>query len=542
MLNTLILNQFKYFINDNKKNLIIYTIFLLSYSPLEILLFSYVMVLLYEKISKNKIKNSYLSKITCILFFIVVIIRLVKKKYETFLIPKLLNHFRYSLYENVVEQSKKIYKDINTSPIITSLISISNSLQNIIFNLFSMMIPRIFCSIFIVICLLFINPNIGCISICYSIIIIFILYYLFKKCYQKCKDKIIAFNLNNSIIEDSIKNINSIIISNFKNQQDDVIRKNELNYQNKFISSLNCSFNFNFIFTIAIVFYFSICIHLTIKNKTISYFNKTSSLIFVSYLTAFSKYLFDQFPVLINDYLYLKNSENYYQNITNIKSAKIKLQGNLSLKNISLSIDNIPIFNNLNLNIYPKDKIIIKGDSGSGKSTLFKLILGYSFNQFKGNYYIENKNINDLDIDFFRQQINYTEQYPKYLNNSIINIIKSGTGVSYDNIQMFIRKYKIKNLQKIINIKNIGNNGYKLSGGQKQMISIIKSFIIYKPLVLLDEPSSNLDNYHVNILNKIIDDSESTIIIVSHDSRLLNQLKVKNIYVLKNKKIKKLKN
>lgn len=530
-------NYFKNFAKKNKKGLSLYSIFLLSYNPIEIFLFCYVIVIFYDKMGKkeNLLKIGILC---CILFIIVYLNRLIKKYFEKNLIPDLLVYLRKGLYNDTVQTFKHNYKEIDIGGIMTSFVFISSSLNNIIFNLFSTILPKIFTIIFMTIFMIICNKTLGKITIVYFILLSLLIYKLIKECKTICKKKIKQFEKNNSKIEDYFKNMSTIIIKSSKNQNSDLLNIEDL-YRNKYKESLNCSLKINVFFSILLIIYFLICIYTVINyQKNLDNYIKISSLVIISYVASFSGYLFDQIPVLMNDYELLQNTKKYYNKILKKKTIKQNFKNNLILKNIKLSLDKKEIFNNLNLEIKKKNKIIITGESGSGKSTLMKILLGFNTNNYKGEYQIDGTSVENIDIDDFRSQINYCEQQSKLFANSVIYNINYGINVEKYKIINFVNHYNIKNLKSIIKQKNIGPNGYKISGGQKQMINIVKCFLQNKSIILMDEPSANLDDYHFNILKKLIQEKvNSTFVIITHDSRF-NHLKSFKHYKIINKNIK----
>ena len=129
-------NYFKNFAKKNKKELSLYSILLLSYNPIEIFLFCYVIVIFYDKMSKKK-NLIKIGLLCCMLFIIVYLNRLIKKYFEKNLIPDLLVYLRKGLYNDTVQSFKHNYKEIDIGGIMTSFVFISSSLNSIIFNLFS---------------------------------------------------------------------------------------------------------------------------------------------------------------------------------------------------------------------------------------------------------------------------------------------------------------------------------------------------------------------------------------------------------------------
>ena len=537
MKNILWENLYKFF-NKNKAFITRYTILLSTQSPLEIFLFSYLCAIFYNNLSKNTGNTKWIGFVCCVLFAIVYFNRLIKKNYEKSLVPKLMSYFRINLYQNTINNLKINPREIHSGDILTSLISISTSLNNIVFNLFTLILPRYLSSIFIILFLLFMNPKVGLITLVYFILITSLVIYFYQRCSPICRKKIKKYENVNAKIEESIKNANTIITNSNVDNELKKIKTHENGLFNAFKESLGCSYDINKIFTIIIVSFFSVLYYYIINyQKKIKAFTKISSLIFISYLIAFSTFVYDEIPLLINDYRMLENMTKFYNTIIGGGSKKVLFNNNLEIKNLNYKIKNNQVFTSLNFKIKRGEKVIIKGKSGSGKSTLTKIIMGFYVNDYKGKYIIDNTDINKIKIDHFRKGISYCEQHPKLFDDSVINNIKYGLKIDDGDVINFINTNKINNLQQVLKIKKIGYNGFKLSGGQKQMINICRCFLNQKNLVILDEPTSSLDDYHSSIVKKLILKSNRTFIIISHDNRL-DKISHFKYYNIENKQIK----
>lgn len=222
----------------------------------------------------------------------------------------------------------------------------------------------------------------------------------------------------------------------------------------------------------------------------------------------------------------LKISLNRIKEITSSKTyddtqEKITLNNNkITFENISFSIDNNKILQNINLEINKGEKIGIIGVTGSGKSTLFKLLL--KDNKIKeGNIFIDNYNLNDLSRRNITSNITYLPQYPSILKGSILeNIAFANTSLTMEELNKIIYTCNLENLI-TKNPQNINyaleENGKNLSGGQKQRICLARALAKNDNLLILDEPFSALDykseNTIINNLNTYY--KNKTIIILS---------------------------
>ena len=210
---------------------------------------------------------------------------------------------------------------------------------------------------------------------------------------------------------------------------------------------------------------------------------------------------------IINDKIY--NKEN------NKHSNK-----NLNMVNINLSFGKNTIFKNTTIQ-FNKGVTLIKGNSGEGKSSILKMIFGIT-NYDSGDIFYKNISKNDSSINKWRDNIFYISQFPSFFNNRQLkeNLYYGDCENSIcnaQNIDYVANKFGLSEKIKYL-LEN--SNTYSLSGGEKQIITIIKSFVTDKNIYLFDEPTASLDLNKSNIVYAIIQElkiKNKIVIIVSHD-------------------------
>ncbi|MBR3898507.1 MAG: metal ABC transporter ATP-binding protein [Bacilli bacterium] len=187
----------------------------------------------------------------------------------------------------------------------------------------------------------------------------------------------------------------------------------------------------------------------------------------------------------------------------------------IKLENLSLGYDGIPVINNINLEIEENDFVCIVGPNGSGKSTLIKGIIGL-IKPIKGKVVYETLKQNF--IGYMPQETTVDKNFPA----SVFEIVLSGT---LNNSKLFYtekeRQVALDNL-KILGIENLKDKNFPdLSGGQRQKVLLARSLCATTKLLILDEPSNNLDKTSKNELYKIITklnkEKNITIIMITHD-------------------------
>ncbi|MDO8516717.1 MAG: ABC transporter ATP-binding protein [Nanoarchaeota archaeon] len=221
------------------------------------------------------------------------------------------------------------------------------------------------------------------------------------------------------------------------------------------------------------------------------------------------------------------------------KIVKIN-DGEIEFKNVSFDYGKRKIFENFSLKIPKNMKVALVGHSGSGKSTLVKLLYRfYDINH--GKILIDGKDIRDFKQEFLRQEMAIVPQECVLFDDTIYNNIAfSNQKASREEIMAAI---KFAQLDKLINnfpLKEntiVGERGVKLSGGEKQRVSIARAILADKKILVLDEATSSLDSETEHEIQKDLErlmQGRTTIMIAHRLSTIMNADK---IVVMKNGKI-----
>lgn len=189
----------------------------------------------------------------------------------------------------------------------------------------------------------------------------------------------------------------------------------------------------------------------------------------------------------------------------------------ITLKDLTLGYENETILKNINLSIEDGDFICIVGPNGSGKSTFVKGILGL-IKPIKGK--VIYNNLKQQFIGYCAQETKVDPNFPA----TVYEIVLSGTLNRLGIKSFYTKKEKeiANNNLRLLDIEKIKNKSFcDLSGGQRQKVLIARSLCATTKLLILDEPSNNLDAKSKNELYKIIVDLNKkyglTIMMITHD-------------------------
>ena len=208
--------------------------------------------------------------------------------------------------------------------------------------------------------------------------------------------------------------------------------------------------------------------------------------------------------------------------------------------NFSYSKTEKKILNSINLTIPAKKMTALVGHSGAGKSTIFNLLPRF-YDADSGDIKIDNQSIYNSTIYSLRKNISLVGQDTTLFDDTIFNnIAYASKNASVNDVKKAAElSFSNEFIEKLPNNYNtiIGENGVRLSGGEKQRLSIARAILKKSPIILLDEATSSLDaeteskiQKAINILTK----GRTTIVIAHRLSTIMNSDK---IYVIDNGKV-----
>lgn len=217
-----------------------------------------------------------------------------------------------------------------------------------------------------------------------------------------------------------------------------------------------------------------------------------------------------------------RSSEAVCDNISNENAID-----SIEVKNISFAYESRKIFDNFSVDFKTGEINGIWGESGCGKSTLLKLLMRF-WNVDNGTIVINGEDINKIPTCDLRKLESYMTQQTYLFNDTISNNIAiANENATKDEIIEAAKKASIHDF--IISLPNgydtnVGELGDSLSGGEKQRIGLARVFLHDAPLILLDEPTSNLDSLNEGIILKSLREQqgEKTVILVSHRKSTMN--------------------
>jgi len=210
---------------------------------------------------------------------------------------------------------------------------------------------------------------------------------------------------------------------------------------------------------------------------------------------------------------------------------RAEIRGEIEVENLTFSYPNqtVKILNNISLHIKAGEKIGLIGPIGSGKTTLGKLLLGL-YEPLSGMVCMDGTDIRQIEPADLRQSIGYVSQDITLFRGTLRDNIAMGAHDVEDST--ILRVAELTGVNEFVKKHSmgfdmeVGELGRGLSGGQRQCVALARAMLLDPPVLVLDEPTSNMDNRTEVLLRDRLSDviASKTVILITHRASLLEMV------------------
>lgn len=211
-------------------------------------------------------------------------------------------------------------------------------------------------------------------------------------------------------------------------------------------------------------------------------------------------------------------------NVKEVHNDKTFDFASLDIKNLSFGYDEKTILNKVNFHVNKGEIVLLKGQSGEGKSTLLKLLMRYY--PYQGEIYYNDQELLSIDDASLKDNVSMFSQQTYLFNETIRDNLKiAKADASDEEIMSALEKASLGEF--INNLPNkldtvINESALNISLGEKQRIGLARVFLRKPKLLLLDEPTSNIDSLNASLIYKALlkEKGDMSVIIVSHQENI----------------------
>ena len=529
----------KYFINFIKDNLVLFFMYfslLVVYPIQKIVLPKYYGKVIHSlKETDSFVSNTYKL---LIVFVVIQILYTLNYKVQGYLIPNFSEYTTKEIFSEILKGFEYNYDNIEVGEILAKVIKIPNViykyldlLRNFLFSQLTIMIGCIihYMSISTSTALVFVGLVFG-VTILQIIAYKVTLNVELRR--EGEKDHIYQH------LQDILNNLISVYVCKQQDSEKELLSDKFKPYIDVFYESLNLNFILRIIFSIFNVVSFILLnyiIYKAYRNKQISQETFISSFIITySILGLFSesyyavRSIIDMFSQINDTETYFNRTlseQNSQQNEHENNNNEFQ-DGDIEFKNVYFKYPDSDkwALQNVSLKINQGEHVALIGQIGSGKSTVVKMLMKLVPNDM-GDVTIGGKKINEIHTQTLRDAVFYIPQKPKLLNRSLYENITYGLDKNTNYEEQIYNKLEEMNLKEVADVfrekmhKPVGSDGTTLSGGQKQIVWLLRALFRNVNILILDEPTAALDPESKQLVLDAIKNigKDKTVIIISHD-------------------------
>lgn len=526
----------------------------------------------------SSIKSSDMStskKLFMVLIFLWIIIQilnLTQSYVNMYIMPKFESFIRQYFFDKIIDSYSQNYQELEIGKIISMIIRSPGIVQSIFIETKDFLIQNMFTFISNIVYFSSYSWELALIYIGSILTIYLVTYIYYLDCHKYIESSQESYDSIYEEIQDTLANLISIYTSQeSKNEKMRIRSLNSKNVENV-RESLMCNNKYRLLFSIIYIIIFLLLNYTAYRLYNSKKINLTGFVgIFVINYTIFKHIgvLYYDAYAFIRMYTKVNYITNYveslpvyantseinipaepindgdssfkdviYEDFNNAVEKIIQSHHN-DVKKIDIELKDLvfshspkipPIYNGLNLKVPFGQKLAVMGTIGSGKSTMAKLIVRLQKHQ-AGDILINGVPVEKINIINLRYHITYIPQHPILFNRTLWDNISYGLdkSITEDNFYNILLENEMNDLVEIYKSKmhkKVGKTGSNLSGGQRQIIWLIRCILRPSKVILLDEPTSALDEKNKNNVMKLIEKlgQNRTLIVITHDRDLLKYM------------------
>ncbi|NBO72715.1 ABC transporter ATP-binding protein [bacterium] len=474
--------------------------------------------------------------------------------------PLMEKFIRFRLIDVIFKNIEVNYEKEDISNHIIKTLKIPNTVTSFTGRFIYWVVTFVLTSVVILGYIIYLNPVIGSMTVLVFILFFILYYYILldtKNTSEKRENE--EKNLMSNI-DDVLSNSISIICNKkIKDEKEYLTQKHDIYdnaHETQLWSTSKGGFAMSVIVTLILVVYVYVILRLY-KSKSIDSTSTIKVIIIMLFFVRYIKTASQRSILVIAEYGKLAENESNIRklmiddNSTHGNKTGVPITGHIEFKNVSFEYTKNPeaiegsasigetrtaedrkkTLDNVSFKIKPLDRVAIIGTNGSGKSTIIKLLSGF-FKPTEGQILFDGEDIQNIDREYLRSKLSIVSQKVVLFNRSVIDNICYATETPKEEVVDILDRLKIMNVFKKLpqGLDTMaGSRGENLSGGQRQIIYLLRSYLSNKPITIMDEPTAAVDAFHKKYVAQMINEmsKKTTMIIVTHDSEFAATFPVK---------------
>jgi ABC-type multidrug transport system fused ATPase/permease subunit len=450
---------------------------------------------------------------------------------------------RFELIDVIFKNIEVNYEKEDISNHIIKALKIPNTVTTFTGRFIYWVVTFVLTTIVIIGYILYLDPLIGGMTLLVFVLFFILYYYILLDTKNTSEQRENEEKKLMSNIDDVLSNSISIICTKkTKDEKEFLTNKHSIYddaHETQLWSSSKGGYAMSIIITLILVIYVYVILRLY-KNHKIDSNTTIKVIIIMLFFVRYIKTSSQGSIRVIAEYGKLAENEMDIRNLLVDKTeatghkTNIPITGDIEFKNVSFEYapasaatdisgeDHPKTLDNVSFKINPLDRVAIIGTNGSGKSTIIKLLSGF-FKPTEGQILFNGEDSRNINREYLRSKLSIVSQKVVLFNRSVLDNICYATNTPKEEVIKILDRLKIMNVFKKLpqGLDTMaGARGEKLSGGQRQIIYLLRSYLSNKPITIMDEPTAAVDTFHKKYVTQMIDEmaKKTTMIIVTHDS------------------------
>ena len=516
------------FLNENKLMFCLFLGILIAV-PFKDILLPHLIGKLYSAV-KDSSKTSNLYMYITIIIAIVIFIQIVfiiSDYIRSLMLPMIQKYIRETMIRHIIETKSTNHDEVRIGIVISTLMKLPINIYNIVDKWRYSYIPAFVTLSFALLYFLWIDLVLGGLLTIVITIFCWVIYNTFTSCQEASVERDRLYNTTHDIVDDVLRNMTMVTSNNTLEAEFSEMNSVHNRYTIKTKETMVCTLTGKYIVISSVIVYFIFLSWYCYKVKKLNAekFITVLIIMFVVINTILNV------TTSLNDTLLkwgiIQNSMTVFELCEPVltpynKEARVKK--GIVLQDVYFTYENKrEVFKNINITIPIGKVTIIEGDNGSGKSTLIRLLLKYHRPQC-GEIFINGVPYSKIDHESIRKFISYIPQMPILLNRTVFqNVAYGHEKITREQVTELINKLSLGHF--LASLPNgldteVGVYGSYLSGGQRQVIWILKTMLAKPLVIIMDEPTASIDEDNkvlvVNLLKRMMNEG-NTVIMVTHD-------------------------
>lgn len=559
--NNIIVGYILDFLQQNKLWVAITIITTLICNPIEMIVLSDLFSHFTTAVNKLEYKNSItiLLKIAGLSVFVDTVY-MVGNYFDKIYYPMMEKFIRFELIDVIFKNIEVNYEKEDISNHIIKTLKIPNTVTSFTGRFIYWVVTFVLTTIVILAYIVYLDPLIGGMTLLVFVLFFIAYYYILLDTKNTSEQRENEEKNLMSNIDDVLSNSISIICTKkIKDEKEFLTNRHSIYddaHETQLWSTSKGGYAMSILVTIILVAYVYVILRLY-KNHKIDSTSTIKVIIIMLFFIRYIKTSSYRSILVIAEYGKLAENELNIRKLLVDKAdnighkTDIPITGDIEFKNVSfryaspetgtpaaatdISGEDLPkTLDNVSFKINPRDRVAVIGTNGSGKSTIIKLLSGF-FKPTEGQILFDGEDSRNINREYLRSKLSIVSQKVVLFNRSVLDNICYATNTPKEEVVKILDRLKIMNVFKKLpqGLDTMaGARGEKLSGGQRQIIYLLRSYLSNKPITIMDEPTAAVDTFHKKYVIQMMDEmaKKSTMIVVTHDSGFADTFP-KKIYI-----------